>query len=71
MTSDIASLEHGNQGPVATRLITHPSELLPQDSVALPKRGISVVRLILALLFLAAVGMGMYLYVYPYVIGSV
>jgi hypothetical protein len=71
MASDVSSLERGSQQPIATHLVAPSSEPLLENSVKVSRQGISVVRLMLALLFLALVGIGIYLYVYPILIEMV
>lgn len=71
LASDIASLERGDQAPTPERVTTHPSEAIQEDAVKIQKEGVSVVRLLLAIVFLISVGVAIYIYVYPHIIEAV
>lgn len=64
LTSDIASIQHGDQTPVPVHYTAQFSEK-NESSAPTDPNAHKGLHLILALLFLAAVGVGFYYYVYP------
>jgi opacity protein-like surface antigen len=70
LSSDISSLQHGNQAPVPEHVTAHFTEQTEEEAQPHPHHS-SAFGVIVALLVVVGLGYALYLYLTPYIIGGV
>ncbi len=70
LSSDVSSLQHGNQTPVPEHVTAHFTEQPEQETQPHPHHSSSF-GIIVTLLVVTGLGYALYLYLIPYIIGGV